>query len=283
MLHGRSLIAWATAALLCGCHRSQGTADSTATGDPAPVSVVGLERSRGGPRGPRIDGFEGESVADFWMPGNYGSGLYLPGAVAISSDRARTGSRSVRITVKEGDIEQPGGDGKSTERAELDSGYFPCLGRDVWYGFSFLVPEGFPIADVRLILSSCKQRNVGTALIAQRFRNGRHEFTVWQPGPDGGENAHYDLPRIEFGRWHDVVYHVRFSAGSDGRVDVWFDGKRVLSHKGATADKDGENNFYNKIGLYRDRWKEPMTVYFDNYTLGESYAAVDPARFHSKE
>jgi hypothetical protein len=134
------------------------------------------------------------------MPGNYGSGLYVPGAVAISRERARTGTQSVQVTVREGDIAQPGGDGKSTERAELDSGYFPLLGRDVWYGFSFLVPEGFPIADVRLILSSCKQRNVGAALIAQRFRNGRHEFTVWEPGPDGGENAHYDLPRIEFGR-----------------------------------------------------------------------------------
>jgi hypothetical protein len=75
------------------------------------------------------------------------------------------------------------------------------------------------------------------------------------------------------------VYHVRFSTDTDGRVEVWVDGKQVVSHKGDTADKDGENKFYNKIGLYRDRWKEPMTVYFDNYTLGDSYAAVDPARF----
>ncbi len=34
-----------------------------------------------------------------------------------------------------------------------------------------------------------------------------------------------------------------------------------------------------RAGLYRDRWPEPMTIYFDNYTVGESFEAVDPARF----
>jgi hypothetical protein len=29
----------------------------------------------------------------------------------------------------------------------------------------------------------------------------------------------------------------------------------------------------------RDRWKDPMTLCFDNYTLAQGVAAVDPARF----
>jgi hypothetical protein len=95
--------------------------------------VAGLKRSPGGPSVPLSDGFESQVVADFWLAGNYGSGLYVPAAVATCEDYARTGARSVRIAVREGDIEQPGGDGKSTERAELDSGYFPFLGHDAWY------------------------------------------------------------------------------------------------------------------------------------------------------
>lgn len=55
-------------------------------------------------------------------------------------------------------------------------------------------------------------------------------------------------------------------------------GERVAAHAGANCFKDGENRIYNKIGLYRDRWEEPMTVYFDNYTAGESFGAVDPGR-----
>jgi hypothetical protein len=56
-------------------------------------------------------------------------------------------------------------------------------------------------------------------------------------------------------------------------------GSRAASYQGATAFKEGEDDIYNKVGLYRDRWKEPMTIYFDNYTLADSFAAVDPARF----
>jgi hypothetical protein len=100
---------------------------------------------------PLADGFEAESIAGFSLPGNYGTGLYEPGAVVISADYARAGTRSVRITVKEGDIEQGGDDGRRVERAELDSGHYPLLGRDVWYGSSFLLPPGFPFVDNRLV------------------------------------------------------------------------------------------------------------------------------------
>src|SRR5207245_3291327 len=123
---------------------------------------------RRGLRMPLADGFEGASVAGFWLPGNYGTGSYEPGAVVISKDYARSGTRSVRITVKEGDIEQRGDDSRRVERAELDSGHYPLLGRDVWYGFSFLLPPGFPIVDNRLVLASWKQSDVeGSPLIGQ--------------------------------------------------------------------------------------------------------------------
>lgn len=72
-----------------------------------------------------FDGLEGERIADFWMPGDYGSGRYATGAVTISQSHARTGKGLVRITVKESDMEQTGDDGLLTERAELDSGIHP--------------------------------------------------------------------------------------------------------------------------------------------------------------
>jgi Polysaccharide lyase len=228
---------------------------------------------------PLADGFEADSLAGFWLPGHYGTGLYEPGAVVISADSARTGTRSARITVKEGDVEQRGDDGRRVERAELDSGHHPLLGRDVWYGFSFLLPPGFPIVDNRLVLASWKQSDVeGSPLIGQRFRGGRHSLTIRPPGAAGGGKS-YPLPDIRLGRWHDMVYHVRYSAGADGRIEVWMNGARVVSYRGATVSEAGADRFYNKVGLYRDRWKEPMTMYVDNYTLGDSFEGVDPSTF----
>jgi hypothetical protein len=213
------------------------------------------------------------------MPGNYGAGRYAPGAVTVSRDYARSGIRSVRITVREGDIEQVSDDGLCTEWAELDSSQHPFVGRDVWFGFAFLVPPGFPVIDNRLVIAQWKQSGLsGRRLVAERFRNGKHELTIGFPDSTRGKTEHHDLPRIEFGRWNDMVYHIRFSSGPDGFVTVWMNGRKVAEYKGATAFKSRENQIYNKIGLYRDRWKEPMTIYFDNYAVGGSFAAVDPAK-----
>jgi Polysaccharide lyase len=227
------------------------------------------------------DGFEEKPLAGFWLPGDYGSGLYVPGAIEFTRDHARTGAGSVRITVKEGNIPQPGSDDTPTERAELDSGHFPFLGRDVWYGFSFLIPKDFPIVDDRLVLSSCKQTDLGDPLVAQRYRNGRHTFTVRDTRHSDGKVT-FSLPEIRKAKWIDMIYHVRYSSRDDGLVEIWMDGKRVVAHSGPLTDAAGKNRFYHKIGLYRDRWKEPMTAFFDNYTLGSSYAEVDPSVFKTR-
>src|SRR5947209_6889487 len=68
------------------------------------------------------DGFEGNAPADFWLPGDYGSGLYVPGAIKITTNYARSGARSVQITVHERDVQARGDSHTWVERAELDSG-----------------------------------------------------------------------------------------------------------------------------------------------------------------
>jgi hypothetical protein len=215
---------------------------------------------------------------DFFRPGDYGSGRYVAGAITLSNAYARSGKQSVQITVKTGDIKQTGGDDKLTERAELDSGGHPILDRDAWYGFSFLIPNGFPVVDNRLVIAQWKQSSlIGGPLVAQRFRNGQHYLTV-RRAESGRNDKKYSLPTLEMGKWNDMVYHIRFSL-DDGYVEVWMNGTQIVSHQGPTAFKDGENGFYNKFGLYRDRWEEPMTIYFDNYTLGDSFETVNPARY----
>jgi hypothetical protein len=220
------------------------------------------------------DGFEGKTVADFWLPGNYGTGLYVPGAIQLSTNYARSGLRSAEITVREGDIEAAGDDDTRVERAELDSGHFPLRGQEAWYGFSMLVPKDFPIVDDRLVVASCKQSDVSRPIVAQRFQNGKHTFTV----ESQGRKELYKLPPIPLGQWVDMIYHLRYSTGTDGLVEVWMNGKKVVTYSGPAADPQAKNAFYHKIGLYRDRLEVPMTMYYDNYAMGGSKEAVDPAR-----
>ena len=76
-----------------------------------------------------------------------------------------------------------------------------------------------------------------------------------------------------------MIYRVRYSPDETGILQVWMNGKRVVAHAGPLAEPGRKNAIYNKIGLYRDRLEQPMTIYFDNYTMGSSLEAVDPARF----
>jgi len=221
-----------------------------------------------------FDGFEQDRLAEFWLPGNYGSGLYVPGAVKLSTNYARSGRHSAEITVHEGDVEQAGDAFTRVERAELDSGHFALRGREAWYGFSLLVPKGFPVVDTRLVISSCKQSDVSRPITAQRYRNGKHTLTV----EARGQRKEYQLPAISQGKWIDMIYHLRYSPGKEGLVEVWMDGKQVVTYSGPTAEAKAKDAFYNKIGLYRDRLKQPMTMYFDNYTVGPDKDAVDPAK-----
>ena len=280
-MSGRLLrVAWVAAlGIVCGCDRPKPAGD---TPPPPPPSDGGDRPATRGPKLPLTDGFEGAALADFWRPGDYGSGLYEPGAVALSKDRSRGGAGSVRITVKEGDVDRRGDDGQKVERAELHSGAYPFLDRDVWYGFSFLLPEDFPVVNNRLVIAQCKQSDVeGSPLLGQRFRAGRHYLTIRPPGATGNDDVR-PLPELRLGRWVDMVYHLRYSFGDDGRIEVWMDGKRVVEYAGPTAVKSAADRFYHKVGLYRDRWKQPMTMYADNYTVGDSFEAVDPARFEQR-
>src|SRR5580658_877037 len=254
------------AALLCGCSRSEPHADRSRS-DSQGASRQGIPTLR--------DGFEGDALAAFWLPGEYGSRLHTPEAIRLTTNFARSGAYAAQITIHQGDIAAAGDAETTVERDELDSGHYRLMGREAWYGFSFLMPKDFPIVDVRLVISSCKQSDVPRPLTAERFRAGKHTFTV----ESQGRKETYNLPEIPLGRWVDVVCRSRYSTNNDGCVQVWMNGREVVSYKGPLGDPKAKNAFYHKIGLYRDRMAEPMTIYFDNYTMGNSYDEVDPARF----
>jgi hypothetical protein len=270
---GLALVALGT--LLASCDREPSGVPAR---PPATTQATGTAQLAG----TLVDGFEAESLAPFWLPGDYGTGSHRQGGIVLSTDYARSGRKSARITVNEGDVEAHGDDDKRVERSELDSGHYALLGRDVWYGFSFLLPKDFPVVDDRLVIASVKQSDVeGSPLIGQRFRAGRHTLTIRAPGMDGGGRSHA-MPDIQLGRWHDMAYHVRYATGGEGRIEIWMDGKRVVHYEGPTASATAANRFYHKVGLYRDRWKESMTMYVDNYTVGDSFKAVDPSTFDER-
>lgn len=229
-----------------------------------------------------FDGFEGKKIADFWVPGEYGSGRYVSGRLELQDKIVRSGKRALKMTLFKGDIRQCDPNKKCSERTELDSGKGPLMGEDTWYGFSFYIPEDFPIIDNRLVIGQWKQVEADRPIIAQRFKKGRFFITLHIEKDKSGEvpgKTLFETREFKLGRWYDMVYNIKFTPEGNGYIRAWMNGKKIIDYHGKTAWADQEDRFYNKFGLYRDEWPEPMTIYFDNYTRGKSFKDVDPARF----
>lgn len=225
------------------------------------------------------DDFENGDLAGFWRSGNKGSGRYEQDAVSFTDQYHRSGNHCIKLTVKEGYIRQDGGDGNFTERTELDSRTHPFLHQKVWYKFSILIPEDFPVVDDRLVISQVKQTVSASSplqLYAQRFRNGQHYLTIYDmTNGDKEEAARVTLPDLTKEQWHDFIFQIYYSETSDGYIKMWMDGKQVTSFNGPTASRKGRNQFYHKIGMYRDQWPDPMTPYFDDYMLTNDTLQMD--------
>jgi hypothetical protein len=252
----------------CWCGKCLAQAQQNAQSPPA--SILSKNPFRNG----LSDGFESGRLADFWLPGDYGAGRYVPGRVKFSTNFARSGKYSVELTVHEGDVKQTGAENTINERTELDSGKYPLYGKEICYGFSFLVPKDFPIVDVRLVISQIKQSDGDGPLIAERYRDGAHTISI----ESHGKKKRFTLPRIRKGEWQDIIYRVRYH-DKDGYIDIWMNGKKVATYKGPLGSSEFRNFFYHKMGLYRDRMPQPMTIYFDNYRIGPTIESVDPSKF----
>jgi|GEM_PF-604941 len=214
------------------------------------------------------DDFENATIADFWMPGDHGSGRYEPGAVHVDDNLARSGDACVRITLREGDIAQIGADGTHHERAELDSGKHRLIGRTVRYQYAVRIPQEFPIVPTRLVIAQWKQKRVrGGPLIAVRFRRGIHHLTIRKLGESENARHYFALPPLTPAVWHDMIVTIRYATDATGFIRVMMNGKEAARFDGPTAMPDHDPRFYNKFGLYRDRMEQPMTIYYDDYSM----------------
>ncbi|WP_422079653.1 polysaccharide lyase [Ulvibacterium sp.] len=234
----------------------------------------------------KSDDFETGHLADFWRPGNKGSGRYEKDAVTITDQYQRSGNKCAKLVVQKGFIRQDGGDGNFTERTELDSGAHPFLNYEVWYAHSFFLPKDFPIVDNRLVISQVKQKVLfgnTIQLFAHRFRNGSHYLTIYDMTKDEKErSSRIELPKLTKEKWHDFLLQIYYSETSEGYINMWMDGEKVVSFKGVTASKKGRNRFYHKIGMYRDQWPDAMTLYVDDYLMTTDTTKVDKLALFDK-
>lgn len=81
-----------------------------------------------------------------------------------------------------------------------------------------------------------------------------------------------------YGAWVDMVVHIKVDAQPDDLIEVWANGRKVVTVRGRLGYRDSGRQYF-KIGPYRDPGETPVVAHLDNFGLGRSFEEVDPRRF----
>lgn len=208
----------------------------------------------------------------------------------IVSDPVRIGPGAICFTVKPGDI------AAKRNRAEIK--LFDCgpIGREFWYAWSFLVPRDYAdTTDTSLFQIMGQFHDQPDRARGEGWENfPAHPpmVAIYYGCPDGtpsialsygleGSLQQMSLTPIEKGRWIDLMFHIRWSRGADGFVEVWKDGKPFTPLTGGDPRVFGPNMYneapaFLKFGLYREAgFTTTNSVYFDEVRVGKTRDEVE--------
>jgi hypothetical protein len=137
-----------------------------------------------------------------------------------------------------------------------------------WYGWSFYLPDNYKdIFPVKLSIAQFYDE--GAVQPIWMFQLNDHGLYIdnqlTKPGLVKLLIKKSDLVK----KWHTIQIEMIISRKSDGKFNIWLNGKKVFSYNGPTFKS---NEFYFKYGLYRSflsRWKNStkiptQNIYFSN-------------------
>ena len=157
-------------------------------------------------------------------------------------------------------------------------------GGDRYYGYALYLPPDWSYQGVERHVTA----QFGAVFIKPNY------FQHWvvgdklQMGPIGGKSV--TLGPISVGQWHTIVTHLRFGGAGQGMIEVWYDGRQVVSTPdtvpGGSDIKSGRGAFLWALGLYEAGWlsgnvgpQKTRAVYNAKIRVAGSAAAANPARW----
>jgi hypothetical protein len=222
------------------------------------------------------DGFETSDLNNNWSSKRMESS-----SLEMQSAVVRKGKSAVKITLRTGDMVEAKTDkDNSSERDELLEALplYAVEGARYEYQFSMFLPDSFPITSNRLVIAQWKQFcpfcscSEYSPILAIRYISGKL-FVTLQTG--SVRDTLYTLNDEIKNRWLDFRFQIKFSKFEDGEVTAFLNDKEIIKYEGKTSYPDNcrilsaKNKYFFKMGLYRDRMPEPMSIYIDEYKKRE--------------
>ncbi len=122
-------------------------------------------------------------------------------------------------------------------------------GKNIWYSFAVFFPaEGFQLDSEREVINQWYQD--GSPATSIRVRNDR---IFLETGNEKDKRKQIDIGLVEKDVWHEFVLHFIHSYAGDGLIEVWHNGRKIITHNGGNMYNDVLPKW--KIGLYKAAFK----------------------------
>jgi|tagenome__1003787_1003787.scaffolds.fasta_scaffold20781802_1 hypothetical protein len=140
----------------------------------------------------------------------------------------------------------------------------PAIPTERWYGFSVFLPYTWAPDPAPESVTQWHQVTEGGSPPLAILTTGDDWIVSQRDWSNVAGNNTIEHSAGPFARreWTDWVVHVRWSAASDGLLEIWRNGQRVPGF----APKRGRNTFsnssrhYMKIGIYKWQWNDAAPV-----------------------
>ena len=201
-------------------------------------------------------------------------------SVQRSSDYSRAGSYSTRYELNSTDA-----DVASSKRAEASRYSYdePSGNIERWYGASYYLPTDYVTDAAPELLTQWQSTKGVSPPLALWTSNGKW-LIVQNLDAGASQTTVSDYAK---GGWTDFVFHVKWSTGSDGLIEVWKDGVKVFTKSGINTYTGITAGNYMKVGIYKWPWKKTDTynstttrriIYADEIRIGNALATYNDVK-----
>jgi hypothetical protein len=188
------------------------------------------------------------------------------GITAVSNPYYQ-GVKSARFELRDTDPEIQSG-----SRSEISFPDATNLNR--WYSYAMYAPSAqYKIDSDDDVITQWHQGGGKTPALCLRVKSDKlyiRILGIWT-----------DLGVFDKDKWHAYVLHVKHSSGSDGLIEIWRDGIKIMNRSGANmyAITGDIHNPNIKLGVYKSNWNGTGTtetnirvLYFDDIKIGNENA-----------
>lgn len=187
--------------------------------------------------------------------------------ITAVSDPYYQGVKAARFELRDSDPEI-----KNGTRSEISFPETTNLNR--WYAYALYAPSAqFKYDSDDDVITQWHQGGGKTPALCLRVKADRLYIRIL--------GTWVDLCAFDKDKWHAYVLHINHSAGSDGLIEIWRDGVKIMNRSGANMYAV-TGDFHNpnvKMGVYKSDWNGSGTtqtnirvLYFDDIKIGNENA-----------